>query len=147
MFPVKVSSSMAEGGPTMARSTETLDCVRCGAEMIELSWKSLTAFPAGTTMSRIASLVMDADAESVDPPLATRRAPASLGREATERREQSMSSSSSRVGGWMLSRLEWQEEMEERSSAETLPTARSPSARRTATGTLLPSLPESVWRH
>ena len=98
-------------------------------------------------MSLIASLVIDAEAESVDPTLAAKTAPASLGKEATERRDQSMSSSSSRVGGWMLSRLEWHDEMEERSSADVFPTARSPRARRTATGTLLPSLPESVCRH
>ena len=50
-------------------------------------------------MSLIASLVIDAEAESVDPTLAAKTAPASLGKEATERRDQSMSSSSSRVGG------------------------------------------------
>jgi hypothetical protein len=127
----------------MSRSLETLDMVIRGpADATLLSAKSLTARPAGPTTARIASLVMEASAESVE----ETRPAASLGREATLTMEESMSSSSSRVGGWMLSRLEWQEEREERSSAEVA-AREPPSARRTASGTAEPSLAEREWRH
>jgi len=45
---------------------------------------------------------------------------ASLGRAVMERRKQARSSSSSRLVGWMLSRLDWHGELEERYSAEAL---------------------------
>ena len=63
---------MAEGVPSMSRSWDTPDLVRCRVERIEES--------AGTSMSLMTSLVRQAEAESKDPLLAARlgRFPSSL---------------------------------------------------------------------